>query len=170
MNASDFVLRFVDRIKPGGEVLDLACGAGRHTRLLLERGFVVTAVDIDLSGVQDLTGQPRCRLWAQDLEDGSPWPWKQTFDAIIVTRYLYRPILPVLPTMLNDGGILIYETFMVGNERYNRPRNPDFLLRQDELMTVFEPTMNVVAFEQGYSDLPKPSVVQRFCGTLKPVD
>lgn len=164
MNPSEFVLSFVDRIKPGGEVLDLACGSGRHTRSLLARGFSVTAVDIDLSGVEDLRGHPRCRLWAQNLEDGSAWPWKQAFDAIVVTRYLYRPILQRLPDLLADRGILIYETFMVGNERYNKPRNPDFLLKEDELESVFEPYLDLIAFEQVYTDVPKPSVVQRYCG------
>ena len=164
MIPSEFVLRYTDRIRARGEVLDLACGSGRHTRPLLEKGFLVTALDIDLSGVEDLIGHPRCRLLACDLENGSAWHHERMFDGIVVSNYLHRPILPVLPAMLRDGGILIYETFMAGNEQYGRPRNPDFLLKESELLASFESSMTMIAFEQGYTDTPKPSVVQRFCG------
>jgi SAM-dependent methyltransferase len=167
MTSSEFVQRYIDQIKPGGEVLDLACGSGRHSRLLLEQGFSVTAVDRDISGVRDLTRHGHCRIIAQDLEDGSPWFDGRPFDGIVVTNYLYRPMLFRLPAMLADDGVLIYETFMVGNEQYGRPANPAFLLNDSELETTFASAMTVLAFEQGYTDEPAPAVVQRFCGRLR---
>ena len=74
-----------------------------------------------------------------DIECGE-WPaTEQKYDAIIVSRYLYRPILVILAQMLNVDGVLIYETFMLGHERYGKPSNPDYLLLQDELQTVYAP-------------------------------
>jgi SAM-dependent methyltransferase len=98
-----------------------------------------------------------------DLE-GGPWPFAGAhFDAVIVANYLYRPLFEPLAAALRPEGVLLYETFMVGNERYGRPSNPDFLLRSNELLEAFSPRLQVVAFEQGYVARPKPALVQRLC-------
>ena len=95
-----------------------------------------------------------------DLENGSPWPFTgQRFGGIVVTNYLHRPLLPVLARSLAEQGVLIYETFMLGNEKFGKPSNPDFLLRPGELLQAFA-NLAVVAFEQGQTER---SVVQRIC-------
>ena len=139
-------------------LLDVACGKGRHARYFAERGLEVVAVDRE----QQVLGK-RISFVKADLEDGSPWPFAgRRFAAIIVTNYLYRPLFPLLESSLDDGGVLLYETFMLGNERFGRPSNPAFLLRPRELLDAFK-GLCVVAFEQGCVERPKPAVVQRLC-------
>ena len=138
-----------------GPVLDVASGAGRHARFFAQRGVQVVAVDRDAQSI------PGVRFVQADLEDGSPWPFGgECFGAIVVTNYLHRPLLPVLKAALAEGGVLIYETFMAGNERYGRPSNPAYLLRAGELLDAFR-RLSVVAFEQGIVERPKIAVVQR---------
>jgi SAM-dependent methyltransferase len=154
---SEWVLRWA-RLVERGPVLDVACGAGRHSILFAERGFEVFAVDRD---DQVLPGS--IHFVKADLEDGSPWPWPgKRFAAIVVTNYLHRPLFPRLAESLDEGGVLIYETFMAGNERYGKPSNPDFLLRPGELLEAFG-TLTVVAFEQGTLERPKKAALQRIC-------
>ena len=175
---SAWVARFASLV-PAGEVLDLACGSGRHARLFAGRGHPVLAVDRDATALAGLAacGDPGLVTLQIDLEAGPAdlglaqtqpaWPFQPgRFAAIIVTNYLYRPTLAMLPTCLAPGGILIYETFARGNERYGKPSNPDFLLAPDELLQLAlqaTPLLQVVAFEQGYVDLPAPAIVQRLC-------
>ncbi|MGE5268403.1 MAG: class I SAM-dependent methyltransferase [Thiohalocapsa sp.] len=158
-NPSGWVRRFAPLIRAGGRVLDLAAGAGRHTRLLLDMGFAVTAVDRDAAALQPLAG-PHCEVREIDLEGGEGWRPVGGYDAVVVANYLYRPLLPPIAAALAADGILIYETFMAGNERFGRPRNPDFLLRPGELLEAFAP-LTVIAFEQGEVTRPRPAMVQR---------
>jgi SAM-dependent methyltransferase len=158
------VRRFAPLIRAGGRALDLAAGGGRHTRYLRGLGHPVTAADRDVSGLADLAGDPACRIVAVDLETGGPWPLGGDYDAIVVTNYLYRPLFPALAAALAPGGVLIYETFMEGNERFGKPSNPAFLLRPNELIEAFAGSLTVVAFEQGIVERPKPAMVQRLCG------
>ncbi|HSH07592.1 MAG TPA: class I SAM-dependent methyltransferase [Burkholderiales bacterium] len=161
---STWLLRWAQLIAPGGAVLDLACGPGRHARLLAQRGHPVTAVDRDREALAALAATPNVEPVYADLEDGSPWPLgTRRFAAVLVFNYLYRPLLPQLAAVLADGGVLIYETFAAGNERYGRPSNPEFLLRPRELLDAFSPLLSVVAFEQGCVTRPKPAVIQRLC-------
>lgn len=137
-----------------GPVLDVAAGAGRHAKLFAQRGLEVLAVDREAKAI------PGVRFVVADLEDGSPWPFAdQRFGAIVVTNYLHRPLLPRLAAGLAEAGVLIYETFMAGNERYGKPSNPDFLLRPGELLEAFG-DLTVVAFEQGTTGR---AVIQRIC-------
>lgn len=162
--ASAWVRRFAGLVPPGGTVLDIACGSGRHARFFLSRGHAVTGVDRALDGVADLAGRPDFEPVATDLEDGSPWPLPgRRFDAVVVTNYLHRPLLARLPGLLAAGGVLIYETFAIGNEVHGRPRNPDFLLRPGELIDAVGTELGIVAYEHGLIRRPGPAVVQRIC-------
>jgi SAM-dependent methyltransferase len=163
---SAWVRRFVPLIRPAGRVLDVAAGAGRHTRLLVEMGFHVTAVDRDITALQPLAG-PRCEVRAVDLETGAAWPLGGGYDGIVVTNYLHRPLLAPIATALAPGGVVIYETFAAGNERFGQPRNPDFLLQPGELLAAFS-TLVAVAFEQGEIARPRPAIIQRIAAVNSP--
>lgn len=158
---SAWVCRFAPLVRPGGPVLDIAAGGGRHARLFLGRGHPVTAVDREVEALADLG--PSAQVVRADLEDGSPWPFPGLrFAAVVVANYLYRPLFPRLLDSLEDGGLLIYETFARGNEVWSRPRNPDHLLERGELLGLAASgRLAVVAFEEGLT--PRPSVVQRLC-------
>lgn len=144
-------------------MLDLACGRGRHTRHLRSLGYRVVAVDIDVSGVEDLEDDENMEIVEADLEAGG-WPFgRRRFDGIVVTNYLHRPLFPALHESLAAGGVLIFETFAKGNERYGRPSNPDFLLEPNELLDAFAPELTVVAYEHGFEKEPRPAVRQRIC-------
>jgi len=159
------------RLIPEGEVLDLACGRGRHARLLAALGHDVVAVDRDAEALAALAGVVRVTTRQADLEGGNPWPLPgRRFAGIVVTNYLYRPLFPDLLAALAPGGVLVYETFALGNERYGRPANPHFLLRAGELLDAFSAELTVVAFEQGYVSAPCPAVIQRLCGIRAPAD
>ena len=133
-------------------MLDVASGSGRHSRIFT--GLEVIAVDRDVQSI------PGVRFVQADLEDGSPWPFAgQRFGGIVVTNYLHRPLLPLLAQSLAEQGVLIYETFMLGNEEFGKPSNPNFLLRPGELLQAFA-DLAVVAFEQGQTE---NAVVQRVC-------
>jgi SAM-dependent methyltransferase len=146
-------------VRPGGLVLDMAAGAGRHARLLRDRGFTVRAVDRDASALLPFAG-PGCEIIEIDLESGADWPLGGGYSGIVATNYLHRPLLPAIGQALAPGGVVIYETFALGNERFGPPHNPDFLLRPGELLAAF-PTLTVVAFEQGQVTRPRPAVIQR---------
>jgi SAM-dependent methyltransferase len=158
---SPWVVRFAPLVTAGGEVLDLACDGGRHGRLFLENGHPVTFLDRDLSGVTDLRGNDRAELIEADIEAG-PWPFAgRAFDAVVVTNYLWRPLKPLIAAAVAPGGMLVYETFMAGNERFGKPSNPDFLLQPDELLDWCRGSgLSVRAFEQGAE---ANAVRQRIC-------
>lgn len=154
---SDWVARWAPLIQPGGSVLDLACGSGRHLRWLASRGFVVTGVDRDAESVAPL--RPLAEIIVADIENG-PWPLAgRRFDAVVVTNYLWRALFPTLLDSLADDGVLIYETFADGHQALGRPSRPDFLLQRGELLRVCS-GLRVVAFEDGRLDDP-PRQVQR---------
>ncbi len=124
---SPWIARFAPLIPTGGDVLDLACGGGRHARLLAGLGYQVEAVDRDGDALAGLAGVVGVNTHQADLEGGS-WPYYgRGFDGIVVSRYLYRPLMPNLFGSLVAGGILIYETFMVGQELFGNPSNPAYL-------------------------------------------
>lgn len=158
---SEWVRRWADLVARG-PLLDVACGGGRHATLFAQRGIPVVAVDRDpqaIAGVQFVQA---------DLE-GAPWPFAgRRFGAVVVTNYLHRPLLPLLAQSLEEGGVLIYETFMAGNEKFGRPSNPAFLLEPGELLMAFA-ALTPVAFEQGCAERPKPAMVQRLCAVKGPL-
>lgn len=155
---SRWIARFAPLVRPGGAVLDVACGGGRHCRLLLDRGHAVTGLDKDVGQSRFAEG---AELIAADLEDGSPWPLPgRSFAAIMVANYLWRPLFPSLLAALEPGGVLLYETFALGNERFGRPRNPAHLLARGELLRLAA-GLTVVAYEDGIVD--DQAVMQRIC-------
>jgi SAM-dependent methyltransferase len=161
---SDWVRKYISLVPSKKLVLDLACGSGRNTRFLLDQGYTVVALDKDVSQLADISGNPNLTKYKFDIETNDKLPFdKHEFAGIVVTNYLHRPLFEDLTKTLSYGGVLIYQTFMIGNEAYGRPSNPSFLLKINELNDVFANKLDVVAFEQGYEENPKPSVVQKIC-------
>lgn len=154
---SRWIVRWSHLIAPGGTVLDVACGGGRHLRWLAAQGFRVSGVDRDAAALEPLRGLGR--LVVADVENG-PWPFTgERFDAVVVTNYLWRPLLPALRDALAERGVLLYETFERGHEAFGRPSNPAFLLRPGELIEACA-GLEIVAYESGRLDEP-PRRVQR---------
>ena len=161
---SPWVQRWSHLVPPRGSVLDVACGSGRHVRWFADRGCRVTAVDRDAAAVEPL--QAIAELLVADIENG-PWPFAgRRFDAVIVTNYLWRPLLPTLIASVADGGVLIYETFADGNQTVGKPSNPNFLLKPGELLQAAQ-GLEVVAYENGFLDTP-PRFVQRMAAMKSP--
>jgi len=160
---SAWVRRWAGRVPTGGSVLDIACGQGRHARFFAGLGHPVAAVDRDPGLLAGLAGVPGVSARCADLE-GGPWPYAgERFAAIVVVNYLHRPLFPLLLAALAEEGVLIYETFAAGNERYGRPSNPSHLLKPGELLDVVRGRLRVVAYEDLFVEDPKPAVVQRIC-------
>jgi SAM-dependent methyltransferase len=156
---SPWLVRFLPLVGPGRAALDLAAGSGRHSRLLLAHGLQVTALDRDPHQQPDAPGLIKI---GADLEDGSPWPLgSRRFDLVVVTNYLHRPILADIIGAVAPGGLLLYETFAQGNERWGKPRNPDHLLRVGELREAASGRLEVLAFEDLELGPPRPAVIQR---------
>jgi SAM-dependent methyltransferase len=146
-------------VEPGATVLDLATGSGRNALFFAARGHQVTAVDIDLSRLPPADTIERLQA---DLEDGTPWPLAgRTFGAATVTKYLHRPLMPDLLAAIEPGGVLLYETFMEGNQRFGRPSRPEHLLRDSELLDLVRGKFSVVAYEARLIGEPKKAMVQR---------
>ncbi len=154
---SDWVRRWSGLIAPGSSVLDVACGAGRHLRWLHALGHTVVGVDRSPEAIAACAslGEMVCA----DIENG-PWPFAgRQFGAVVVTNYLWRPLLPTLVASLAPGGALVYETFAQGNETVGRPARPEFLLQPGELLSACA-GLRTVAYEDGFLEEP-PRFVQR---------
>lgn len=162
ISPSAWIVSHSHLIQPAGSVLDLACGEGRHARWLAKQGFKVHAVDHNEAHIQALI-ETGIDAECMDVERPNAFMNLSTYDAIVVTRFLYRPLLLPLLTRLKAGGILLYETFMEGNAVYGKPSNPDFLLKENELLEVYAPHMHIIAFEQGHQLQPRPAVLQSLC-------
>jgi SAM-dependent methyltransferase len=174
VSPSAWVARFAPLI-PAGEVLDLACGRGRHARHLALLGHPVVALDRDADALADMQDAGIMTM-AHDLEQvPAVWPFDAgRFAAIVVTNYLHRPLFGSIVSSLAPGGLLIYETFAHGNERFGKPSNPAFLLAPGELLEVARNAgpcpLRVIAFEDGYVAQPKPAMVQRICARRASAD
>ncbi len=140
-------------------MLDLAAGGGRHALFFADRGHRVTAVDRDISR---LPSHPNIEAIQADLEAGGPWPLiGRAFGAVVVTNYLHRPLMPTLLEAVSSGGVLLYETFMVGNERFGKPGRPEFLLKDGELLELVRGKYSVTAYEARMISEPHMAMVQR---------
>jgi SAM-dependent methyltransferase len=154
---SSWSVRFAPLVAAGTTLLDVACGHGRHAVFFAARGVMVTAVDRDKEALFSLrsvadgaaASLPNISTDCFDLESGS-WPYAPgSFDGVLVSNYLWRPTFDALLATVKPGGLLLYETFMDGNERYGKPSRPDFLLRSNELLVRTRDQFEVIAFEQG---------------------
>jgi SAM-dependent methyltransferase len=177
---SDWVVRWTPLLPPGAQVLDVACGHGRHVHWLRRAGHHVTAIDRDPDLLAPLA--TLATTLAADLE-ADPWPLpERRFDAVVVTNYLWRALFPALKAAVAPGGLLIYETFAQAHAALGRPRRPEFLLRPGELIDVLRDSSNagtaapspsgkwhVIAFEEGRlparGDVPEREV-QRIVARL----
>ncbi len=156
---SDWIARFASLIPPGSQVLDVACGSGRHARYLQSRGLLVTGVDRDHAAIEALQRDVPGTWITADIEN-APWPLAdRQFDAVVVTNYLWRPLWPTIVASVAPGGLLLYETFAHGNATYGKPSRPDFLLHPNELLQVCK-DWTVIAYESGVLSHPD-RVVQR---------
>jgi len=164
MTVSSWIANWAGLVPAGATVLDIAAGKGRHTRFFAGRDHRVTAVDRDVSS---LPAAADIEIIAADLEDGSPWPLAgRTFGAVVVTNYLHRPLFPRLFDALQPGGILLYETFMAGNEHFGKPSRPEFLLKDGELLELVRGRFSVIAYEARTISEPKMAMVQRIAARL----
>ena len=163
---SAWIQRWAHLVATHGTVLDVACGHGRHMRWFAQRNHPVMGVDRSqeaINSIADLVATGRAEALLADLENG-PWPLSdgarvRTFDAVIVTNYLWRPLLPTIVASVASGGVLLYETFAAGNETVGKPSRSDFLLQPGELLHACA-GLRVVAYEDGF--LPGPDrFVQR---------
>lgn len=160
---SEWIVRWAERVPRRAAVLDVACGSGRHARWFAARGHLVDAVDRDAGALATLEGERNVRPLCADIEDG-PWPYAgRAYGAVVVANYLHRPLLPLLVDAVAPGGVLLYETFAAGNERYGRPRNPAFLLQPGELLEAVRGRLRVIAYEDIEAAEPRPGCVQRIC-------
>ena len=141
--------RHASLVAAGARLLDVACGAGRHARFFATRGVQVTAVDRDAVALQSFSGAEGVATEHRDIETEAWCYASNSFDAVIVCNYLWRPTFDLLLATVKPGGVLLYETFMDGNERYGKPSRPDFLLRSNELIIRAHPAFRVVAFAEG---------------------
>ena len=162
---SPWVVRFSSLIT--GDVLDIACGNGRHTRYFADRGHKVTAVDRDISGLADLQENKNVEPIKIDLEKNLIFSKNilsnNSYNAVIVTNYLWRPLMPHIISAVDNDGILIYETFSSGNEVFGKPNNPEYLLQPAELLKLVNGDLEVIAYESGMIKIPQVAIIQRIC-------
>ncbi|MEX3813386.1 class I SAM-dependent methyltransferase [Paraburkholderia sp. BR13439] len=161
---SRWVRHWAHLIAPGGAVLDVASGAGRHARFFASLGHPVTAIDRDAAALDLLRDASLVTPVVADLES-APWPLPDdaVFAAVVVTNYLHRPLFPQLLRALAPGGVMVYETFAQGNESVGKPSNPAFLLAPGELLEIVRGQLRVIAFQDGFLAEPRPAYVQRIC-------
>jgi SAM-dependent methyltransferase len=161
---SPWVVRWAQLIAPQACVLDLAAGSGRHTRWLAARGYALTALDRDPEAMAAL--RDVAEVIVADIEQ-EPWPLaRRTFDAVVVTNYLWRPLLPAIVAAVGTGGLLLYETFAAGNASVGRPADPQFLLAPGELLAAAS-GLRIVAYEDGFLADPD-RFVQRLVAVREP--
>jgi len=133
-------------------------------RYFAQRGCTVWGVDRAAEALASAS------VWGEavqaDIENG-PWPFgPRRFNALVVTNYLWRPLVPTLLASLAPGGVLIYETFALGQHKLGKPSRPEFLLQPGELLSACA-ALQVVAFEQGLAESPA-RVVQRIVAVQPP--
>lgn len=165
---SPWLLRWPQAVRAGASALDLACGSGRHLRHLAALGMQLTGVDRDAAATAPL--QTLAEIINADIE-ADPWPLAdRRFDLVLVSNYLWRPLLPLITAAVAPGGWLIYETFALGQHTVGRPARPDFLLAPGELLASC-PDLRIIAFEDGFADgrfVQRIAAVRAAPGTLYP--
>jgi SAM-dependent methyltransferase len=170
--ASAWIEQWSHLVEKGGAVLDVASGNGRHARYFASRGHSVLALDRDEAALASLAAVQHVSTRCADLENAG-WPLHndekdEKFAAVVVTNYLHRPLFPYLFDALAPGGVLLYETFAAGNERFGKPSNPAFLLNPGELLDAVRGRLRVIAYQDGFISVPRASCVQRICAVAEP--
>lgn len=135
------------------KALDLACGNGKYSFQLAKNGWYVESVDKNKELQNNFLNHKNINFNLIDLEKDKSFlikkPFNQKYDLIIVSKYLYRPILETIPKLLKSNGILIYQTFMKGNEKFGPPRNENYLLKKNELKSLINENYKLIMFDQG---------------------
>jgi len=163
-DVSAWIARWSHLVPAGAEVLDVACGKGRHMKWFASRGHPVVGVDRSDEAIAAVTGIGRAIL--ADIEN-EPWPFQgQTFAGVVVTNYLWRALLPTIVASVAPGGVLMYETFAAGNETVGKPSRPEFLLQPGELLRACA-EMTVIAYEEGF--IPDPDRFVQRITVIRPV-
>jgi SAM-dependent methyltransferase len=176
MEVADLLMAHVElfvEAASSGPVLDLACGDGHNGVFLAERGLEVICGDISREALEragELAGRRgvTVSLWEVDLERPGINPLREdVYGAILVFRYLHRPLFPCIRKALRPGGLLVYETFTVEQAAFGRPRNPDHLLHPGELRQAFADWEILHSFE-GLKENPRRAVAQLVCRKQAP--
>ena len=148
-------------IKKKINLLDFASGNGRNCIPLLNKNIFVTAIDKDQNKLNKYKNLNKINTICFDLESKQKWPLvKENYDVIIVVNYLYRPKIKKLISLLKKDGFLFYETFSIGNEKYGFPKNPDFLLKDRELLDIFGKDLLPLSFFDGQSNYGNMAIKQ----------
>ena len=159
--ASPWITRF-GRLISKGEILDLACGSGRHGRWFLQRGIQVTFLDRNIKGLDDISGSPGVEIILADIESELNLPiTSRRFECVVVTNYLWRDILNDICRIVDHGGLLLYETFGAGNEKFGSPKNSDYLLKPGELLNIVPSNFRIIGYEHGLRTEPSKAIIQR---------
>ena len=139
-NPSSFLVENI-HLLPKGCALDVAMGKGRNAIYLAQKGFKVEGVDISSENV-DLANKAAKKAGVNllshvvDLERDN-YIAKEVYDVIICFKYLQRSLIPHIKEGLRVGGIVIYETYTVDQTQFGKPKNPDYLLKYNELLDMF---------------------------------
>jgi len=155
-----------------GPILDLACGKGHNGLFLAKKALPVTLCDFsaeDLNHAKSSAEQAglKVKIWRVDLEKEGINPlYENAYGAILVFRYLHRPLIPCIKKALLRDGILIYETFTIGQAKFGKPSNPDYLLKRGELKAWFR-EWHIMHYFEGILENPQRAVAQIVC--RKPV-
>tara|TARA_B100000686_G_C16751726_1_gene952950 strand:+ start:1455 stop:2126 length:672 start_codon:yes stop_codon:yes gene_type:complete len=165
---SSWLRRHSTLIPNSGLILDIAAGSGRHTQYLLDKDHAVVSIDKDVSHLAHIKNS-RLSIAKVDLEVPGSWPFKSAaFAGIIVTNYLHRPLFPHIIKALATGGLLVYETFAQGNQKFGKPTNPNYLLAPGELIRLTQEHLHIVAYEDVTVSQPKSARIQRICASKRP--
>ncbi len=158
---SRWVMEILNDFHHYSTLIDVACGKGRHVKKLMRR-FKVTAVDYDVEALKEFKKLKNVEVINQDLEDESDWVFlNRKFDIVLITNYLFRKKTKDLFKLVNDNGLIVYETFGVGNEKFGKPKNPNYLLKEKELLNFMPKSFRVLNYFHGQVKFPKPSIIQR---------
>ena len=164
LNPSSWIVEQIRNLQPLKQLqaLDFASGEGRHCINLANSNIIMTAIDKDNKKLEQYKNLDNIHTINFDLETNEKWPLKKNYyDVILVVNYLYRPKIKYLTHLLKEGGYLFYETFAVGNEKYGRPSNPDYLLKHNELIDLFKSKFEIMSYFHGKVTSDKTSVIQR---------
>ncbi len=156
---SPWIAKYWPLIPKDKPVLDLAAGNGRHSLFLMNKGYKVIAADIKTQALETLPEQQGLTIVETDLEN-APWPFKAAqFSGIVGVNYLWRDGFSAMLQSLAPGGVLLYDTFAVGNERYGKPSNPEYLLKPGELKDLCA-GLDILDYAHGDVTEPQPAVRQ----------